>query len=172
MAPLLTPASAKLATEFYEACGLLPAWMHEGKPTAAGDTLLEVFRKVSLRGLDESGYSVPADPTVAEEAGSTKGLLAAANFELRLTVAAMRLTKDLHCGQLDPHRANADLLPNCVPFNPVKFVWHVAQSRSPAAEFDWLEPPAPGYQRTKWALQHYIPLISKLKLLYSLWANL
>ena len=72
----------------------------------------------------------------------------------------MRLTTDLHCGGLDPHLAHADLLASCEFFAPVKFVWHVSQSQSPAAEFDWLKPPAPGYQRTKLALQHYISLIS------------
>nr|WP_246410479.1 L,D-transpeptidase family protein [Granulicella aggregans] len=68
---------------------------------------------------------------------------------------------DLHCGRINPHEAHADLLANCEGFDPVKFVWHVSQSRSPVSEFDWLEPPSPGYQRTRLALQHYIPMLSK-----------
>jgi len=114
-----------LATGFYGTCGFVPTWIHEGKVTPDDIAMLEVLRKVSLRGFKESDHIVPSPSFATDDPGSTKSLRASAAFELRVTVAAMRLTTDLHCGRLDPHLACADLLVRCEFFDPVELVWHV-----------------------------------------------
>ncbi len=123
--------------------------------------MLEILKTVSLRGLDARDYTVLVAPIEAGDVDSPTALRRAAAFELAVSVATIRLTMDLHCGRINPHEAHADLLANCEGFDPEKFVWHVSQSQSPMSEFDWLEPPSPGYQRTRLALQHYIPMLSK-----------
>jgi len=155
---LLPTSEARLLGAFYEVCDEAPAWVWNGKVTPAALAMLQVFRDVAGRGSDPNAYPAFLMPPTESMNTTPDSVAGFTKFELQLSLGALHLASDLRCGRIDPRVLRADLPSSCDGFRPAEFVWRVSHSQSPSAEFDSLEPTAPGYLRTKNALRHYLDL--------------
>ena len=153
---MLASSDAQLVGAFYAPCGYALAWIAKGEISPVAFAAIEILRDVAARGLDSADYPMPTVP-------STRTLQASSSaeferWEVGLTIAAMRLARDLRCGRVDPNEIHADLPAPCQGFQPAEFLWRAIQDGDLAKAFDSLEPVAPGYQRTEQALRHYLDL--------------
>lgn len=155
---LLPTPDAGLLGAFYGACNDAPAWVWSGKVTPSGMAMLQVLRDVSGRGLDPEDYPIVLTPPRGTMETTPDSLVTFTDFELQLSLAALHLASDLRRGRIDPHALHADLPPSCEGFRPGEFVWNISHAQDPSIEFDYLEPTAPGYLRTKTALRRYLSL--------------
>jgi murein L,D-transpeptidase YcbB/YkuD len=153
---LLPPSDARLLGAFYGVCDDAPAWVSNGKVTPSALAMLQVLRDVAGRGLDPKDYPTFLAPSPGSMGTTPDSVATFTNFELQLSIGALRLASDLRCGRIDPHVLHADLPSSCEGFQPAEFVWRVSRGQNPSAEFDSLEPAAPGYLRTKIALRRYL----------------
>ena len=155
----LAPSDALLIDAFYAPCGYALAWTSKGEISPLAFVAIEILRNVSVRGLNPADYPLPAVPSTRSVQSSS--LAEFARWEIGLTIATMRLVRDLRCGRVDPREVNADLPTPCQEFQPAGFLWHAIQDKNLAKAFDSLEPVAPGYQRTERALRHFVDLMQE-----------
>ncbi len=148
--------------EFYSAGGWAPAWTAGGAPTAAALGMIDLFRQARLKGLNPRDYdaglwTARRARMHAEGAGAAPADIA--QFDVAVTVCAMRYLSDLHIGRVNP--------------NDVKFFLDVGSKKldlaqtlraefvgaaDPAAIATQVEPPYAEYQRAEVALAHYLEL--------------
>ncbi|QEE30260.1 L,D-transpeptidase family protein [Terriglobus albidus] len=131
-----TPVAA-----FYRRCQFALAWNQGGHPTVQARTLAAQIQRAPEYGLRTADYPLPTNVTVPDQ------------FDVEFTAAVLRFAHDLRCGRLTPARAKADIADTCTGFDLIGFVWNLACSDQPAMQIESLEPDAPGYRRTKAALQ-------------------
>lgn len=155
----LAPSDALLIDAFYAPCGYALAWTSNGEISPVALTAVEVLRNVSAWGLNPADYPLPAAPSTRSVQSSS--LAEFARWEIGLTIATMRLARDLRCGRVDPREIHADLPTPCQGFQPGEFLWRAIQDKNLAKAFDSLEPVAPGYQRTERALRHFADLMQE-----------
>jgi len=155
----LAPSDAILIDAFYAPCGYALAWTSKGEISPVAFTALEILRNVSARGLNPADYPLPAAPSTRSVQSSS--LAEFAHWEIGLTIATMRLARDLRCGRVDPREIHADLPTPCQGFQPAEFLWRAIQDKNLPKAFDSLEPVAPGYQRTERALRHFVDLMQE-----------
>ncbi|MGA9718522.1 MAG: L,D-transpeptidase family protein [Acidobacteriaceae bacterium] len=153
------PSDALLIDAFYAPCGYALAWTSTGEVSPVALTAIEILRNVSAWGLNPADYPLPAVPSTRSVQSSS--LAEFARWEVDLTIATMRLAKDLRCGRVAPHEINADIPVPCQGFQPAEFLWRAIQDNNLPKAFDSLEPVAPGYQRTERALRHFIDLLQE-----------
>jgi len=153
----LAPSDALLIDAFYAPCGYALAWTSKGEISPVAFVAIEILRNVSVRGLNPADYPLPEVPSTQSVQSSS--LAEFARWEIGLTIATMRLARDLRCGRVDPHEINADLPAPCQGFQPAELLWRAIQDKNLAKAFDSLEPSAPGYQRTETALRHFVDLM-------------
>jgi murein L,D-transpeptidase YcbB/YkuD len=155
-----TPEYDERIRKFYEP-GYTLAWTRGGAATDQAKALIDALRRADDKGLNADDYEGtqldgrlsqldparnPPEPMLAE-------------FDLTLTAAAMRFVSDLHFGRANPglfHAAGganeelADL--------PAFLRQRLVDAADVKTVLDSLEPPYPGYRRTRQALQNYIAL--------------
>lgn len=152
----LAAEDAKLVHEFYEPCGYALAWTADEGVTPVSAAAIEVLQSTATRGLNPGDYPIPVTPSTRTVQPSS--LKEFERWEITLTIATMRLARDLRCGRVDPREIHADLPVPCSDFNTAEFLWHAVQDGNLARAFDSLEPTAPGYLRTKEAFSRLIVL--------------
>lgn len=143
---------------FYEACGYAPAWVRNGQVTPSATAVLQALRSVAERGLDPKDYSYSLDAPSEPMTTTDDSIVVYTDFELRVSLGALLLARDLRCGRIAPKTLHADLPPPCDGFIPAEFVWRLSRAPNPSLGFDSLEPAAPGFIRTKEALHRYLAL--------------
>lgn len=153
---MLAQSDAQLLGAFYAPCGYALAWTANGEIPPVAFAAIDILRNVAARGLNPADYPLPAVPST--RALQPSSLAEFEGWEVGLTIAAMRLARDLRCGRVDPKEIHADLPAPCQGFQPAEFLWRAIQDGDLAKAFDSLEPVAPGYQRTEQALRHYLDL--------------
>jgi hypothetical protein len=113
----LAQSDAVLIDAFYAPCGYALAWTSKGEISPVALTAIEILRNVSARGLNPADYPVPAAPSTRTLQPSS--LAEFERWEVGLTIATMRLARDLRCGRVDPHEIHADL-PAVTKFPSIK----------------------------------------------------
>ncbi len=141
--------------KFYEPSSYAFAWTRDGAATEQAKAMIAAFRRADAKGLRSEDYDAPRwDGRLY---GLSDGTLA--DFDLALTVSAMRYVSDLHFGRANPglfHKptdsdeAIADL--------PTFLRQRLAEGSDVKAALEGLEPPFPGYRRTQQALEKYLAL--------------
>lgn len=144
--------------EFYEACGYAPVWVRNGQVTPSAKAVLQEIQNVAERGLDPKDYSSSLDAPSEPMTMTEDSINLYTEFELKLSLGALLLVRDLRCGRIAPKTLHADLPPPCDGLIPAEFVWKLSRTADPSLAFDSLEPAAPGFIRTKEALRHYLAL--------------
>ncbi len=152
--------------EFYDQAGHRLQWSRDGKPTDAATQMIAVLRDAQKKGLDPKDYDGDrwdAHLRALSTAGPQQS--AAVQFDVALTVSALRYLSDLHLGKVDPKILHRDYEPDQDKYDLAQFLLHrVTTASDVRLALAPVEPPFAGYQRTLAALQTYLQLAKNEKL--------
>ena len=145
---------------FYAAGTYAPAWSVNGKPTPQTLAMIQQFKNASAEGLNPDDYDASRwDARVAKLQSGTPSADDINQFDVAMTVSAMRLISDLHTGRANPH-----VLDLGVPSDTNKYdLAAVLRSQFLSAAnmnqaIQSVEPPYAGYKRAEGALDTYLKL--------------
>jgi murein L,D-transpeptidase YcbB/YkuD len=135
-------------SKFYEANGYSLAWLQNGQVRPQGLAVIEVLENANSRGLDPEDYDASRWPIRLSKLRQSPSEQDLVLFDTALTVSAMRYIRAVHVGRVNPKEFNFQLDNGEGQFSLAEFVKNkVANSTDPAAEFQKLEPPFPGYRK-------------------------
>jgi murein L,D-transpeptidase YcbB/YkuD len=145
------------------------AWEDDLKPTPAAKQLIQMFEDALGKGLEPEDYDasrwdarlqqlekIRVDHDVSGDAQKT-----VAEFDIALTVSAMRYLADIHLGRINPQTLNFDIdVPaKRAAFDIVKLLnEQVVSSSDVASIVSGIEPQNPMYKGDLEALAHYAEL--------------
>jgi L,D-transpeptidase YcbB len=97
--------------KFYIARTYDPAWIHDGKPTPQATALTTLFTDAAQKGLKPEDYDASRWPQRVQQfvAGHDVPADKEAEFDLAMTISAMRYISDLHVGRVNPQALNFDI---------------------------------------------------------------
>jgi L,D-transpeptidase YcbB len=151
----------KWVKEFYEAGSYELAWTHAGKPTPQALELIAILNDAGEKGLESKDYDGDrwAGRIKSLDGSAARGDTALVQFDVPLTVSAMRYISDLHLGRVDPKTLHKDFDPQRHKYDLAEFLrQRVMTTRNVKDALSEIEPPFPGYQRTIAALHKYLQL--------------
>src|SRR5665213_3082125 len=129
--------------QFYEPTNYSLAWLRGGTATAQALALIEVLKDADAKGLNAEDYELRHSETDVVE------------FDLELTVSAMRYISDLRFGRANPGLFAAEKQ----SFNLADFVrQQLVDARDVKGALQGIEPPYEGYRRTQQALLRYMAM--------------
>jgi L,D-transpeptidase YcbB len=135
-------------SKFYEANGYSLAWLQNGQVRPPGLAVIEVLEKANSRGLEPEDYDASRWPMRLSKLRQSPSEEDLVLFDTALTVSAMRYIRAVHVGRVNPKEFNFQLDNGEGQFGLAEFIQNkVANSTDPAAEFQKLEPPFPGYRK-------------------------
>ena len=157
--------------EFYNDRDNELAWTREGKPTNAAMALLQLFQDAEKKGLNPEDYDAAAggqgrwEPRLKQLAviantkdDSAGAQDAVAQFDVAMTISAMRYFEDLHVGRVNPQALNFDMdTPQKRAAFDVATLLNdrVVDANDVAQVAESVEPENPMYKATKQALAAY-----------------
>jgi murein L,D-transpeptidase YcbB/YkuD len=151
-----------LVTKFYESGSYETAWMEGSVPTVQALEVIKALQASESKGLDPEDYdgSRWAGRIAALNASTSDNVNnTVAQFDLALTVCAMRYVSDIHIGKVNP--AHFDFGINVAEKKydlPLFLSEKLVGASDVQPILDAAEPPFLAYQRTKVALQQYLQL--------------
>jgi murein L,D-transpeptidase YcbB/YkuD len=135
------------------------AWVANGQPTEQARSVIRTLQdsdKVGLRADDYDGFRWEDRLSHVEPTSSQADLAA---FDLAVTVSAMRYLADVHSGRVSPKYFKFGLDVRHKRYDLAEFLRsRVVGAMDAAAALADVEPPFPGYQRTKTLLELYLAL--------------
>jgi len=147
------------------------AWTRKGKPTEAAMALLQLFQNAAQKGLNPEDYDAEAagqgrwTPRLARLAAiedkkddSAAAQDEVAQFDVAMTISAMRYFEDLHVGRVNPQALNFDMdTPQKRAAFDVATLLNdrVVDANDVAQVAESVEPENPMYKATKQALAAY-----------------
>lgn len=151
----------KEAEKFYDNCNGELAWIEQAKPTAQARAMIQAFKNAEFKGLQPEDYDAARwDERLAEfsrPAHTPEADLV--QFDLALTVSAMRYISDLHMGRVNPGIFHFGLDIGRQQFAISDFLREkVASAADVKAVLETVEPPFPIYRRTEDALRNYMEI--------------
>jgi len=144
--------------QFYEEAGYKLGWSRDRKPTPQALEMIALLENADEKGLDKIDYDGErwqGKLRALQDAGgdAETGL---ANFDVALTVSAMRYISDLHLGKVDPMTLHKDFDPERHKYDLGEFLRKRVVGASSVKEvLARVEPPFAGYQRAIEALHKY-----------------
>ena len=153
--------------QFYEEAGYKLGWSRDRKPTPQALEMIALLENADEKGLDKIDYDGErwqGKLRALQDAGgdAETGL---ANFDVALTVSAMRYISDLHLGKVDPMTLHKDFDPERHKYDLGEFLRKRVVGASSVKEvLAGVEPPFAGYQRAIEALHKYEALAKEEKL--------
>ncbi|HLI76067.1 MAG TPA: hypothetical protein VKV02_03910, partial [Acidobacteriaceae bacterium] len=152
--------------QFYDDRDWELAWTRDGKPTKATTALIQMFTDADKKGLR------PDDYDGQRWQDHLHALLAAPNdqntvaqFDVAVTVTAVRFLSDLHLGRINPQSLNFDIdVPaKRAAFNlPDLLNDQLVDADDVTSVVNSVEPGNPMYLKTEAALPHYLELAEKV----------
>lgn len=146
--------------QFYENRNWEVAWTRDGKPTQQATRLIQIFGDAAKKGLQPEDYDSSRWPERTQAiAGHNADNIA--QFDVAMTVAAMRYLSDLHLGRINPQSLDFDI---DVPARRAGFDMatlineQLVDADDVTTVLDAAEPANPMYRKTEDALPHYIDL--------------
>jgi murein L,D-transpeptidase YcbB/YkuD len=142
----------------YEAANYAPLWLNGDQPTAQASGVIKALEASAQKGLNPADYDAAR---WSERMNALKGSSDAkrAEFDVALTVAAMRYISDLRIGRVNPKHFNFGIDVQSKKYDLPQFVLQqVVHAGDVQAVLNGVEPPYDGYRRTEAALQHYLQL--------------
>ena len=148
--------------KFYDSYAYSLPWVRDMEPTAQAQQVIATLLQADQKGLSADDYDGPRwAERVAKlkPATSQPSEVDATQFDVALTVCAMRYISDLHIGKVNPKHfafgfdieAKKYALPEFLKTN-------VVDASDVAVALAQVEPPYPGYKRTIQALHTYLQL--------------
>ncbi len=156
---------SKHVETFYGLNGNSLWWVKGMEPTPQARQAIAVILQAEQKGLSAEDYDGPRwsdrlaklRPSTAQPAEAD-----AVQFDLALTVCAMRYISDLHIGRVNPKHFAFALDEESKKYNLPEFLRdQVVNGTDVAGALAQVEPPYPGYRRTMQALQTYTDLAKK-----------
>ena len=131
---------AELA-QLYQRRGDVLLWSRESRPTADALSLIRILATADTRGLIPADYQADAlARTVQSLPQGTSGPDLWAQFDLRLSLAALAFISDLHRGRIDPRAAGFELPEDRSGFDASVILEQLAAPTDPAAVLDRIAP--------------------------------
>jgi len=155
----------KHVQKFYESYRYSLPWVKGMEPTPQARQVIAVLRQADQKGLsaeDYDGSHWPSRLAKLESSVAKPTEADAVNFDLALTVNAMRYISDLHIGKVNPKHFDFGLDVEEKKYDLPEFLKDNVLNASDVSEvLQQVEPPYPGYKRTIQALQRYLELAKK-----------
>lgn len=147
----------------YERHGYAPIWEQSGRPTPQAQGLAQVLREVGAYGLRPSDYDAGLVGAQMQELLAVRDAPAArrAEFDLRLSGAALRLAMHLHYGRVDPRACGFELYAPRSDLDEIAVIERLAATNNTDAVLAAIEPPFNHYRLLKAALAKYRRLASE-----------
>ena len=148
--------------KFYIARSYDPAWLRDGKPTPQATALTTLFTNAAQKGLKPEDYDASRWPQrVQQFAAGPASADKEAEFDLAMTISAMRYVSDLHVGRVNPQSLNFDI---DVPAKRAAFdlsgflSGQIIDAADVSAAIDTVEPQNAMYADLEKALVQYLDL--------------
>jgi murein L,D-transpeptidase YcbB/YkuD len=150
---------AKYVQDFYANSGNSLRWVKGRAPTPQARQLIAQLLQAGQKGLSAEDYDgsrwsdrlAKLKPAKRQPAEAD-----AVQFDLALTVCAMRYISDLHIGRVNPKHFAFAFDEESKKYNLAEFLRdHIVDGKDVAGALAQVEPPYPGYRRTIQALQTY-----------------
>lgn len=145
---------------FYEPTRYQFAWIQNGQATPQARAVIGALKTSDLKGLTPDDYDASRwDDRLAQLPSASPEQQAL--FDAALSVCAARYISDLHIGKINPQHFKFNLNVGPKKLDLAEFLRSNIVAADPnkiQPEIDRVEPPFPGYARTKAALQHYLAL--------------
>ena len=134
--------------KFYEPAGYAPAWSQSNTPSAQASAMIQLFHDAWRKGLEPEDYDASRWDARIRQLQS--GAAGAADFDVALSVCAMRYISDLRIGRINPRHFQFGLSIEEKKYDLADFVRArlLTASDVPALAAS-VEPPFPTYQRTE-----------------------
>ncbi|MGD0288030.1 MAG: L,D-transpeptidase family protein [Candidatus Binataceae bacterium] len=151
-------------TMFY-APGYALAWSDGGKPTPQALAVIEALKHADLKGLDPEDYDASRwDARLAKlaPANATPATPDLVNFDLAMTVCAMRFLSDLSIGRVNPHHVKFGVDLSGEKYDLADFLrLQLIHAADADATIATAEPHYEGYGRAQTALATYAKLAAQ-----------
>lgn len=138
--------------QLYAARDHAPLWIERMRATPQALGLLHALETAHARGLRDEDYE--AD-TIAARLGELRSSAAQAQFDLALSVAAVRFLSDLHFGRATPQAAGFHLEVPPTRLDLAATLVQLSTTSSVKAVLDGVEPPFAHYRLLRAALVRY-----------------
>ena len=135
-----------------------PLWSREGRATAQAEAVLQELRNAAAYGLRAQDYAADAIAQLAGSEASVGADLRWAQFDVRLSAAALGFMSDLHYGRVDPRAAGFNLQGVHQELDLASSLEGLAASENVITELASVEPPFYHYH----LLREHLPLYLKL----------
>jgi L,D-transpeptidase YcbB len=146
-------------TGFYKPFTYETAWVRNGQPTEQALALVKILQNADREGLRAEDYDSSRWADRLAALRSPHDDAEEARFDAALTICVMRYFSDLHVGRINPQHLGFEFDVSQKKLNLAGFVRErLVDGSDLRAEVTAVEPPFPGYQRLRDALQHYIEL--------------
>lgn len=163
--PDFSPYKARVE-ELYNESGHRLVWLARSRPTPQALAMVRVLENAGAKGLEPADYDGPRLAGRIEEfkQESPPSESAMIQFDVALTVSAMRYISDLHLGRVDPGIYHSRFDVERDKFDRAHFLLErIARARDIQPALAEIEPPFPAYQRTLEALAKYRKLAAEYK---------
>ena len=151
--------------KFYDDRDWEIAWTRDGKPTEQATRLIQLFGDAAKKGLRPEDYDAPRwTERVNALRGHAQDGDAVGQFDVAMTVDAMRYLGDLHLGRINPQTLDFDI---DVPARRAQFALptllndQLVDADDVASIVAGVEPQNPMYKKTEEPLPHYLELAAK-----------
>ena len=151
--PALNDVQAQ-AESLYQASSWQPLWLADGAATVQARALAGTMRWAELRGLDQADFDGVRLQERAD-GGPVGDAVAAARFDLMLTLDALRFARALNVGRIAPRAAHTELELTPRPADLRAVVDELRRTANTDSVLAALEPQAFGYLQLKKALLRY-----------------
>ena len=148
--------------KFYDSYAYSLPWVRGLEPTAQAQQVIAILLQADQKGLSADDYDGPrwAERLAKlKPATSQPSEVDATQFDVALTVCAMRYISDLHIGKVNPKHFAFGFDIEAKKYDLPDFLkTNVVEASDVAGALAQVEPPYPGYKRTIQALHTYLQL--------------
>jgi murein L,D-transpeptidase YcbB/YkuD len=148
--------------KFYDSYAYSLPWVRGMEPTPRAQQVIAILLQAEQKGLSPDDYDGPrwADRLAKlKPAASQPSEVDATQFDVALTVCAMRYISDLHIGKVNPRHFAFGFDIEAKKYDLPEFLkTNVVEASDVAGALAQVEPPYPGYKRTIQALHTYLQL--------------
>ena len=148
--------------KFYASYAYSLPWVRGMEPTIQAQQLIAILLQADQKGLSADDYDAPrwaGRLAKLKPATSQPSEVEAMQFDVALTVCAMRYISDLHIGKVNPKHFAFGFDIEAKKYDLPEFLkTNVVDSSDVAGALAQVEPPYPGYKRTIQALHTYLQL--------------
>jgi len=143
--------------EFYTPTAYAPAWVQQKAPSAQGMAMIQLFENAWKKGLDPEDYDASRWAARRESLQKSNGDVA--QFDVQLSVCAMRYISDLHVGRVNPRHVGFHLDTAQKKYDLAQFLRdRILPAADVSTVLNAIEPPFGPYRRSEEALIRYVDL--------------